>query len=225
MISIAFVVAVLAQDPPSAEKLAAKMQDALNKARTVQFSFSLAMEGDADREFVGKIEGTLWLAQGNKMRLEMKLPERSVVLVSDGTNVGGTKDGKPHDKSAPTPASLNTNLIHAMCHGGLAIGAMPWLNHVDKLEGDKDAGVAATGLKLGAKEGDVQALEFEISREGKDEKVKATMWIDEKTGLPVKFLVPDSGKGDFGRNMKITETYTGFKLDAEIAKEKFEIPK
>ncbi len=96
---------------------------------------------------------------------------------------------------------------------------------MDKLEGDKDAGVAATGLKLGAKEGDTQAVDFEISREGQDDKVKATVWIDEKTGLPTKLLVPDSGKMDFGENMKITEILSNFKLDAEIAKEKFEIPK
>jgi outer membrane lipoprotein-sorting protein len=225
---VTFVVAMwvaLAQEPPTAEQLVARMQEALTKAKTVQFSFSAELDGGDDKEFNGKMEGTIWLAQGNKMRLEIKLPERSVTLVSDGKSIGGTRDGKLHDKTSETPASLNAHLIHALCQGGLMVGVLPWLNHIDRLEGDKDAGVSASAFKLGAKEGATQSVEFEIAKDGEEKKLKATLWVDEKTGLPAKVLVPDSGSGGLGRNLKITETFTGFKLDADIDAEKFKVPK
>lgn len=214
------LIACLAQDAPDAGKLAAKMQDSLVKAKSVQFSFAIDLEGDTDRELGGKVEGTVYLAQGNRMRLEITLPKGRVVFISDGARMGSSVAS-----ATDTPPSLNTNFVKAVCQGGVMLGALAWINRPDQLSEDRGAGVSWSGFKLGARKEGAQAVDFQITRDGQEDGIEATVWIDEKSGLPRKLAIPDSGQAEIGRHLKITETFSNVKLDEKVDEEKFKLPR
>jgi outer membrane lipoprotein-sorting protein len=94
----------------------------------------------------------------------------------------------------------------------------------DKADAKESWGVS--GLKLGAKEKDgereLQPLEYQLSLKGQNEPFSATVWIDLKTGLPVKRRVT-SEVGE--EKMVVSETYGKLTLDEKADAKTFELPK
>jgi outer membrane lipoprotein-sorting protein len=70
--------------------------------------------------------------------------------------------------------------------------------------------------KVGEREG--QAVVYKVSFD-KDER-PATVWIDPKTYLPVRFRF-----GSEGGHGRITEVYTDFQVNAPVDASKFRLPK
>ena len=84
---------------------------------------------------------------------------------------------------------------------------------------------SASGFKFGTKEKDgereLQPLEYQLSLKGTKAPFSVTVWIDLKTGLPVKRLVTSEvGK----EKTEVTETYGKLTLDEKLDPKTFEIP-
>jgi hypothetical protein len=79
-----------------------------------------------------------------------------------------------------------------------------------------------SGFKLGKKEKvgkrETRRVDYVLGYKGKKDSYPVTMWIDLKTGLPVKRLVSDGGLPFF------TETYE-LRLDGKLDPEIFKLPR
>jgi outer membrane lipoprotein-sorting protein len=212
-----------------AEKLFRKLEARLAKAETIQLKYKAALEfenakpGDQDKN--PKVEGLLLLQKGNKLRLRIDgrvLPLHDpgkAVVISDGKAMWADLpgplrlDGKCV-KPEKAPANLHSAFVASLSREGILMFVM---SHVaggtlaENLRDDLDRKqTTPTGFKMRDPEkiGDTltQVIEFRIKLREKDHEVPVTLWLDAKTGLPVKRVLAGA----------LSETYHDFTLDGVI---------
>ena len=82
-------------------------------------------------------------------------------------------------------------------------------------------------FRLGNKEivgtQETQRIECQLSVKGQDLPLSVTIWLDQKTELPVRRLVICRTPG--GGMFKFTESYSKLRLDEKVDTRQFELPK
>lgn len=210
-----------------AEKLFRNMEEKLAKATTLELVFEGKLEveeGNQSRTI--RREGSLLLAEGNKVRLEIKEGKKAEsmwrLMVSDGTRMKVVDIGSdPQVQTAPQ--SGNSELLAWVTRAGILLPQMP-LPDVKAADG-KDR-YSVSDFRLGNKEkvGDreTQRLEYQLVVNGHPGTFAVTVWLDSKTDLPVKrvvtFRMPGYGATLTEGKMKLT-------LNGKVDAKKFELPK
>jgi outer membrane lipoprotein-sorting protein len=202
-----------AQEGNEAEKLFQDMEKKITSAKTLQ------VEYETDFGDFGKMKGALAVATGNKVYLEQKgeIKDKAFEfkVVSDGAMVKtvgtfGAKDAKE------TPSKMGEKLLRFVSRGGVGAVIFQAVR-----QGDRENPFDVSDFKLGKKEkvGDREAQIVEYDVQLDKGKTHVSIWLDIKTGLPIKreLTVGDS-------NVRVTETYSAFTLDRPIDAKKFELP-
>lgn len=212
-----------------AEKLFRDMERKIASAKTIQVDFTYQLEGKSTT-------GSLLLTADNKARLRVRgvfsfevKREVSFELVSDGKKlelkgarlVGGST-GRSVFKlggqtELETPRAFHAWRAAEVCRVGLAvmvIGLPATLGAEADPDGEETR-MKVRDFKMGSAEkvGErwTKVIHYRCGKGGNDDP-KSTVWIEAKTGLPLKrvsLIHPESER------IRITETYGKFKLDAE----------
>jgi hypothetical protein len=222
-LALFLALSVSAQDDNEAEQLFHKMEAKLDQARALDLSFEITY-GEAALRNGQRLKGTLAAMSGNKLRLQVrggKTNETVHLRLSDGTQailmVEGD-EGKP--KPDKTPKNLTANFLTVVERSGVLMALLPPV--LAKVDDDHKAMFPVSGFKLGDKEKvgerETQRIDYVLGVKGQKTTYPVTVWIDLKTGLPVKRLVSDGGLPWF------TETYE-LTLDGKLDPKVFELPK
>jgi len=210
-----------------AEKRIRELEKKLDAAKALQITFESRAEGLRES---GTFQGTLTVAEGNKMHLEgvVEMEGKKVAWkkISDGTK---TSEQGIDRGSRPTSKSLTKDYRSALKHGGFIMGVF-----FSSSSGDGEESWPAfhiSDFELG-KEDKVgtrraQIVTCKLSPAAKAEKkidvsFTETLWLDVETGLPLKRVFA----GSFGdKKISFTETYEKFVLDPKIDDKMFELAK
>jgi hypothetical protein len=141
--------------------------------------------------------------------------------ISDGAQAVLVVEGN-NDKPKPkkTPKNLIPKYRTFLARSGVLLALLP--PSFGNEENDFRERLLVSDFKLGNKEkiGErvTQRIDYLLSFKGQKTTCPVTLWIDLKTGLPVKRLVSDGGLPWF------TETYE-LTLDGKLDPKMFELPK
>jgi outer membrane lipoprotein-sorting protein len=223
--------AVLLQEK-SAEETFRKIEETITKARTIWIEFELTRKV---RDEVLEGSGTLLLQEGNKINFDVMTfhPGEVVakqIFASDGANAKYTKPiGEDawtlEQKRAPEHLAgsfhvtlfqlplLDSFMITAGARDGLAdLRKVVKIGEFNFGEGGKEGSLLKYGGSLdlsGREKFDPRGMSFEVK-----------LWYDPKTWIPRKREVTLKLAGVVGTT---TETYTGFVLNKDIPKQKFDL--
>ncbi len=238
LLAAALLPAALAQDNGAA-KLFRDMEKKIRGAKAVEVVFTYQLEGKTTK-------GSLLLTNDNKALLQVSGPfsfgikrNASFDLVSDGKKlklkgaklarapngqagfeVGGQSEGE-------TPKAFHAWRAAEVSRVGMGpmVVGLPYTLGAETDPDGEEARMKVYDFKAGAGEkvGERQAkvVHYRGGKGGNDDP-KVTVWIDAETGLPLKrvFLAhPESQK------IRITESYSEFRLNPKIDAKAFELPK
>jgi outer membrane lipoprotein-sorting protein len=230
-LALVMVLSVPGQEKNAAELLFHQMEATLSKAKALELSFDVTVEeGQAAIFKKGtRLKGALVVTSGNKLRLEMSGGENDmgkpfkVLIISDGAQWMTTVEGEEKPKASDAPKNLTADFLTVVARPGVFMSRMPQLPL--KIDDLKDA-LPVSGFKFGKREKvdplEPHRLDYELTIKGEKPTYAVTVWIDPKTGLPVKRLV--AGEVD-GKKFAYSETYTKLTLDGKVDAVKFELPK
>ena len=215
LLVLAALAAVPAQEPNDAEKLFRNMEEKVAKAKTVKLAFDVPVGKDT------AVTGTILRAMGDKCRLEWAWVKagqsEDFLVVSDGRQI--IARGLPQAPGkGNTPKDLDKLLIKSIAEYGVVSTTEMFIveQGVVKLRGGRDW--TCSDFRLGKKEKlgqvDVQIIEYKV---GNGAKVSAKLWLDSKTGLPLKRSYLLLGK-------PCIETYSQFVLDEKMEDKLFQLP-
>ena len=133
------------------------------------------------------------------------------------------RTGEPGEEPHDTPKDLDLEIRTWVARPGLFLPQAPL---PDVAVADAKDRYRVSGFKLGNKEKvgerETQRLDYQLSVKGQDLPFSVTVWIDLKSGLPVKRLVTSgAGKEKFA----VSETYGKLTLDEKVDPKKFDLPK
>lgn len=222
-----------------AKQLFQEMEQRLAKAKSLECAFEIKAEwasgGDPRKTML--LEGSLFLADGNRVREEMN--ERTdgrplfKFLVSDGARWWWHDKGSPPHLVDKKPwASLNADFLTSLARAGFFLPTAP-LPPVEAADG-KDR-FPVSGFRLGPKEKlgerEAQRLEHQLfikgqkGPKGEELSFPVTVWLDPQTSLPIKRMLSLKFVGTKEPELVITESYGKLVLDGEVNAKKFELPK
>ena len=223
-LALFLALSVSAADNNEAEQLFQKMEAKLDKAKAINISFETTY-GEAALRNGQRLKGTLAAMSGNKLRLEVRggKPDGRVHLrISNGTDEilrGESDEGKA--KPGKTPKSRTATYLTVVARSGVLFSLLPQVFASEDFD-DYKSMFPVSGFKLGNKERvgerETQRVDYVLGCKGKKVTYPITVWIDLKTGLPVKRLVSDNNLTWF------TETYE-LTLDGKLDPKKFELPR
>jgi outer membrane lipoprotein-sorting protein len=228
-ISLVATVLIPAQ-ADSAEAQFKKMEQAVLKAKTLQSEITLA--AGADKDAFMDMKGRIAIAQGDRMRLELEGEVRKekdkMTMVSDGSQMVMDSSKRP-GKSQKAQKNLTEMAMASIARSGITV-ALFFVSERSDEKKDEDFSIdkmlAVSDFKLGKKEAidgkDAQAIEYKLKARSNKELMDVTVWVDVKSGLPVKRVVTAS-EGEM--KFTITETYAKMKLDEKIDDKEFALPK
>jgi hypothetical protein len=185
---------------------------------------------DARGALSASMTGSLAIASGNRARVEfsgaLRGARATARLVADGRRMAVGPSGAA--SQADAPAALNEGLVLGMVRMGvlhnvvvLAGGRPP-----DGTDGKARDLVTYNDAALRTPETvegvETQPVAFRIAMKGKPVG-QAVLWLDAKTGLPVKrtqtVFFPKAQGGD----MTVTERYEGFRLGGDVDPSRFAV--
>jgi outer membrane lipoprotein-sorting protein len=231
-----------ASNDEEARRLFQRMEDHLASIKTLRCDLTMKFEGSGEpgapnlsRELVG----SLALAEGNRVRLELKKKTADAsdlpgvpfwLIISDGTRELHQDSGTPkpliHDK---VPESLGADALTLLARSGLYLSTLP-LPPVEAAD-NKDR-FPVSEFKLGPKEKignrDAQRLDYRFDVKGQkqpsgeDAPLRASVWIDSKTTLPLKREFTWRFMGV--PVMAVTESYEHSVTDEKLDAKEFEVP-
>jgi outer membrane lipoprotein-sorting protein len=211
--------------PNEAEKLYRAMEKNIRAAKSLKIAGEIEVNFKQDG---GTLKGTLLVAEGNKLRVELagKSGDKdiSTSTISNGkTTVSETKPGGK--ASWDTDTSLTDIALALSARLGLfafiGISKRP-----DDKAFDLDKVFPVSDFQMGGKEmvGKRQAvvLSYNVVAAGKG-KAKVTVWLDPKTNLPIKRKLEPLNDAEKGQGF--VDTYTEFELNPTIEAKRFDLPK
>ncbi len=222
-----------------AEKLFCEMEKKIGGAKVFQIDFTYRLEGKPAR-------GSLLLTDDNKARLQVSGPfsfrvkrDARFELFSDGKKLklkgarfvrasngqagfelGGQTEGE-------TPKAFHAWRAAEVSRVGIGpmVLGLPYTLGMETDPDGEETKMKVYDFKGGAAEhvGERQArvVHYRCGKGGNDD-AKCTVWLDGKTGLPLKRVYlahPESEK------IRITESYGEVKLDPKVDGKAFELPK
>jgi outer membrane lipoprotein-sorting protein len=222
---------VVADADKDAEKAFQEMNATLTGAKSFACRFEIKM---ASPQGKGSFKGRLVVIEGNKLRLEMKGEgggkATDLLSVSDGTKMV-TVDNQAAQPARETPKDLGKHVLTGTARGGIFVPM--YLAVEAHVEGEKsrETDVAellkVSGLKLGKNEKidgkEAQVIDYVLTMTSADGlKLKATLWVDTKTHVPLKRLL--TARVD-GQDLSVTETYADVVVGGKVDAKTFELPK
>lgn len=222
---LAIVVAAglaFAEEPPKkneAEELFAKLEERLVAAKTLRVVCKAKSAGESgDRH-----DSNLWLAEGDRARIDFDWARGKGPAVKSRYACDGKAMGSDRAPGATKPAAKG--LSEGLARGFARAGVMALSESSGLFEkgGEAPDGKQYTlsGFALGKKEKvggrEAQAIEFTVDA-GEPGETKTVLWIDVKSGLPVRRTADIGG-------WVLTETYEVFELDGELEDGVFALPK
>jgi outer membrane lipoprotein-sorting protein len=224
-----FVLALvcLAQEP-TAEETFKKIEESIEKAKTLSFSFRVDGQGpreSPDREL--KAKGVMLMKEGGRFNCSMKMlrlgREEGTSLVFDGAKLMMKRDeGEPNVAEVPkSHRGAATTLVARL--GALMSGMMPRgggapqedvkktleLKDLKPGDDDKEAKTLTYTVRLAARPG------------GPTPSLDCKLWYDPKTlALLKRTIAIRQGETVEGT---LTETYTDYVLNGDIPDDKFRI--
>jgi outer membrane lipoprotein-sorting protein len=224
LLALLVVAAPVSAQDREAEKLYRAMEKKVRGAKTLHVVFEAEMQTQA---FAFSFEGTIDFALGNKCRVRQSMDFAGnafeELLISDDKQLY-TKDG---DSEKIDPQASQIKHLDKLVPGIMApvgAGGLTFLRSSDNKQKnfDLDKDVSVKNFKLGAKEmvgkASAQVVTYDIDVKGNT--VKASVWIDTQTQLPLKrVLTIEEG----GKTLRITESST-LTLDEKLDPKLFEIP-
>jgi hypothetical protein len=202
-----------------AEKLFRAMEEKLAKAKALECFFAVELNSV-------RYKGSLLLGEGGKARLEINEASEAkairVRLVSDGTRLSYQDNGMPTPKLEDTPKDLGADMLTWLARPGLFSPQAPLPDvkaddardrfRVSDFRHDKEE-------KIGGRV--TQRLSYRLAVKGQRDPFSVVVWIDSKTGLPVKRMVSSRIGGE---KTTVVETYTKLTLDGKTDAKKFRLP-
>lgn len=181
---------------------------------------------------LGRIEGILMLAPGNRMNLSWSFstpeqirlaqavqPESQAVLLSDGKNFVVTSDskGKPTRVEAVKEKHQQT-----LSSWGFRIGLFYTSGRLNQVECEEDRNAIKLSDFKTAGEEEVDGrpanvIQFTLTKNNVPTFHK--LWLDQETGLPLKLVVRTR------EGMGCSETYHNWQLDLALPDDAFTVPK
>jgi outer membrane lipoprotein-sorting protein len=226
VIVFAFVAPVHAQEN-DAEKLYRAMERRVRSTQTLHLTFTGEAVGGGQK---AAAKGTVYVAEGNKGRIEVEVDAAGntikVLFISDGKN----KYSKEGDqvKVEPNERKDSAKALAVIARIGMTPALVfhrPENKEKDKEEFDIDKEVPVKNFKLGAKEmigkRQAQIVEYDMTIIPGVE-VKAAVWIDTETELPLKRTILAEGKD---AKVFVAETFGTFEINPKLDAKVFEIPK
>jgi outer membrane lipoprotein-sorting protein len=222
-------VALIPAQADTAEAQFKKMEQAVLKAKTLQSEITVV--GGTEKETFMDMKGRIAIAQGAKMRLELagevRKEKDQMKMVSDGSEMVLDSSKRP-GKSQKAQKNLTEIALASIARSGITAALFFATERSDEKEEafNIDTVLAVSDFKLGKKEAidgkDAQAIEYKLKVKSNKETMDVTVWVDVKSGLPVK-RVASANEG--GMKFTITETYGKTKLDEKIDDKEFALPK
>ena len=179
------------------------------------------------------VTARLVVARGNKLRVELGVPEadggrRTSTTVSDGARL--RTPGAVPRKNDAAPARLTDIALAAVTRGGVWLTLYPVLEHPDPAAGfkdfDRDRDLPVSAFRLGKREPvagrEAQEVGYVLRHRGED--LAVSVWVDVRTHLPVRRVVRDPAvAGPAG--VVLTEAYTRVGVDEKVEGAEFELPR
>ena len=231
----------MAQDK-EAEKLFRDMEKKIKRAKALEIAFTFQLNGKTAK-------GSLLLTQEDKAQLRVRSHyypgvqgKPTFELISDGkrfktkgAKIGVASSGIPYiDPEEEATAGDTGKGFHKICAVVLSRGGVGYFFYTLPywIQGDGGVDPDAPESKMTVydfkargteKVGERQAkvLRYRFGKGGKRD-AEITLWIDAKTGLPLKRVFFNETGVFEGR---ITETYSEFNLNPKIDAKAFELPK
>jgi outer membrane lipoprotein-sorting protein len=225
VLALALLAPVLVQED-EAERACHDMEKRLLEAKTLRFSFAMKVEVDTNED---NLKGTIWLAEGNKARIEVKGTmgggkPLEMLMISDGTQMVAKVTGAPAPEPRDTPRSTGELTRGTIGRAGVFAGLFYGTN--DKKEPSLDDLFQLSDFKVGNREKkgarQILVIEHKIAFRGAKEKGMITLWVDSKSSLPEKrvFTINDAM-----HKVRVMEVYEGMTVDAKLEDTLFELPK
>ena len=208
-----------------AQQLFQRMETKLEKAKTLSLSFDGKFESESPPFKGWKLKGTV-AVMGSKSRTEISRGKSGnepfeALTVSDGTQMVEVQGS--NRKTRPAPKVSISNLLTLVSRPGLMIMMTPLPPEpFANPDFDLKEGFSVSDFKLGPKEQigarETQRVDYTLSVKGNVGTFSASVWIDLKTGLPVKRQV-----GEGAEKVWYSETYE-VRLDGKLDPKMFELP-
>jgi outer membrane lipoprotein-sorting protein len=232
VLACGLLVAALPPVAPAQDNEAERLYRAVEKKVLAAKSFEVTFEYSLENR---KAKGSLLLTRDGKARIKARGdfgeggPNSTFEAVSDGkqlvTKQGPSAGGKKMVGKAPK--NLHTVVGTTLSRGGVWFGLLmlPHLQVEGKEIAVEELRVQVSDFRSGGAEKvggrDVKVVRYRFGEgdRGPDD-AEVTLWIDAKTLLPLKRTVVT--KRDV---VRLTETYSAFKLDPTIDAKAFELSK
>jgi len=222
---LALFVLVLAPAPAraqegDAEKLYRAMEKKVLAVKSLALEFNTEVTLDDKKVFA--VKGSIYVAAGNKIRLEGDLTGGAKILsVTNGESIYEKVGDKILDK--PDAPRKSKALVGTIARFGAAAALME--KKLGTFDPDKDYPVK--NFKLGIKEmvgkRDAQIVQYQVEeKSGKLSTEVVSVWIDTKTQLPLKRAMVNEVPGK--QVFRSTEIYSVFTVDSKLDGQLFEIP-
>jgi outer membrane lipoprotein-sorting protein len=216
----ALALSAFAGEGNEAAKLFRDMEKRVAGAKSLRVSFASTITKNG--EDVGQFKGSVDLGDGNKGRFEVKGQamgkEMSLKLVADGEKLKATVNPPGEDKEQPLPKNFGQRVRLGISRVGPTAGLLiaERQSRPDKEQDDEDVTkrLRVSDFKLGADAeiGGRKARVLEYKATLDKEEVKAKLWLDARTHLPLKREL-SAEKG--GEKFRIVETYSEFNVGAK----------
>jgi outer membrane lipoprotein-sorting protein len=222
LLSLAFLL-----QEQNAQQTFQKIEESVEKAKTVQVKFTGNIRGVGEAEGV-KVTGSIQIKEGNRIRYEVKTSldgqSQDLLVLSDGKRLSISTNGR-EVQSQDVPNNLGSQLRTGICRSGvtLAIGLLPKGEPGEQVEGQnakKLMEVADLKSETDANQGKIVAYRLVIPKAHNSSDVK--LWYNSKTYQLLKRT--SASKEDGVAQGELTETYDDFSLDVEIPDTRFELP-
>jgi outer membrane lipoprotein-sorting protein len=196
------------------------MEEKLATAKALECRFEIKMDPMS-------YKGSLFLAEGNKARLEINEATKEwpmrCRIVSDGTRLSYQDNGLDHANVSHTPKDFNRDILTWVARPGVFLPQAPL---PDVRADDAKDRFPVSDFKLGNKEKvgewEAQRLEYRLAVKGQESNYLVVIWLDLKTGLPLKRMVSPWGAKE---RLVLVETYTKLMLEPKVDTKNFDLPK
>jgi outer membrane lipoprotein-sorting protein len=221
---LALFVLILVAEPAraqegEAEKLYRAMEKKILAAKSLALEFNSQVTVD-DKKFT--VKGTIYVAAGNKTRLELEselFGLGKTLIVTNGESRYAKVGALVFDKGPfPPKGEVLLALIARFSANNAAMEKKIAVSDLDK-------DFPVKNFKLGVKEmvgkREAQVVQYQIQYKKSGDLAEVSVWIDTKTQLPLKRTVAGKDKKTIG---DLAETYSVFTVDSKLDGKLFDIP-
>jgi outer membrane lipoprotein-sorting protein len=212
----ALALPAFAGEDNEAAKLFRDMENRITRAKSLRVAFASSITKGGE-EF-GQFKGSVDLSEGNKGRFEIKGQakgkEISVKLVAAGEKLKVTTNQPEGDKEQPLPKNFGQRVRLGISRVGPTAGLLIAERQSGKDDEDVAKRLQVSDFKLGAdaQVGGRKARVLEYKATLDKEEIKAKLWLDARTHLPLKREL-SAEKG--GETFRVVETYSEFNVGAK----------